>query len=73
MDVRPAAVATVSLIAAALGAVAVLVVAHAGGWVGTQNTTTVVVRAPATESSDSPIVVAKPLLGNGFQPSQIYR
>jgi S1-C subfamily serine protease len=71
--VRPAAVATVSLIAAALGAVAVLVVAHAGGWVGTEKTTTVVLRAPAAEPRDAPFVVAKPLAGNGFQPAQIYR
>jgi S1-C subfamily serine protease len=72
--VRPAAVASVALIAAALGAVAVLVVARAGGWVGNEATTTVVVRAPAPDTgSAAPVVAAKPLVGNGFQPAQIYR
>jgi len=74
LDVRPAAVATLSLIAAALGAVSVLVVASVGGWVGEDKTTTVVVRAPAAESSSAaPVVPAKPLVGDGFQPAQIYR
>src|SRR5215216_2411856 len=72
-DVRPAAVASISLVAAALGAAAVLVVASAGGW-AESDTTTVVVRAPAPEpASANPVVVAKPLAGNGFQPAQIYR
>ena len=73
---RPAAVASVALIAAALGAGAVLLVARAGGWVGngSSTTTTVVVRAPAPETgSPAPVVAAKPLVGNGFQPAQIYR
>jgi S1-C subfamily serine protease len=72
--VRPAVVASIALIAAALGAAAVLVVARAGGWAGTEATTTVVVRAPAPDGgAPAAVVAAKPLVGNGFQPAQIYR
>jgi 2-alkenal reductase len=73
--VRPATVALVSLVAAVLGAVAVLVGGKAGGWIDTdEKTTTVVLSSPRGDSSSAaPVVVAKPLVGNGFQPAQIYR
>ena len=52
-----------------------LVVASAAGWLHSSLTKTVVVRAPAASAGDAnaPVVVAKPLLGNGFQPAQIFR
>ena len=70
---RPAAVASTALVAAVVGAVAVLVVGKAGGWLDTTDSVTVV-RAPLTETGRAaPVVVAKPLAGNGFQPASIYR
>ncbi len=70
---RPGAVAFISLVAAVLGASAVLVVGKGAGWLG-ERTQTVVVSAPASEGAASqPVVAAKPIVGNGFQPAQIYR
>jgi 2-alkenal reductase len=73
--VRTGSAATLALIAAVLGGVAVLVVAKATGWVDGESTTkTVVVREGATPSGvGGPVVAAKPIVGNGFQPAQIYR
>src|SRR5439155_5727793 len=71
---RPGAVALTSLVAAILGAVGVLVVGKAAGWIGHGGTKTVVVREPLGDTGSSkPVVVAKPLSGNGFQPAQIYK
>ena len=57
-----------------IGGAAVLVVGKAAGWLGTGSTKTVVVSQPASRSGDAtPVVVAKPLVGNGFQPAQIFR
>ena len=71
--VRPGAVAVVSLVAAALGAAGVLVVGKSAGWVGSKQET-VVVRSPIVDrGTPAPVVVAKPLAGNGFEPAQIYR
>ena len=58
--------------AAVLGGAVVLVVARAAGWLhGGQ---TVVVRPPAAIGDvAAPVVVAKPLAGNGFQPAEIFR
>src|SRR3954468_20123027 len=73
--VRTGSAATLALIAAVLGGVAVLVVAKATGWVDGESTAkTVVVREGATPSGGGgPVVAAKPIVGNGFQPAQIYR
>lgn len=73
MTARSAAV--LSLLSAAVGGALVLVVATAAGWIGGTSTKTVVVRAPAPSVGDpgAPVVAAKPLLGNGFQPAQIFR
>jgi S1-C subfamily serine protease len=51
------------------------VVAKAAGWIGGGHTTrTVVVREPVGDAGKpAAVVVAKPLVGNGFQPAQIYR
>ena len=72
---RSSSAAVLALIAAVIGGAVVLVVASAAGWLHGGTTKTVVVRAPAATSGDAaaPVVAAKPLLGNGFQPAQIYR
>jgi S1-C subfamily serine protease len=73
--VRSSSAAALALIAAVIGGALVLVVASAAGWLHKGSTKTVVVRAPAPSAGDAsaPVVAAKPLLGNGFQPAQIYR
>jgi S1-C subfamily serine protease len=73
--VRTGSAATLALIAAVLGGVAVLVVAKATGWLGSGTTTKTVVVRQQTDASGvgGPVVAAKPIVGNGFQPAQIYR
>jgi len=72
--VRPGHAATLALIGAVIGGVAVLLVAKAAGWLdGTTKTVVVRATAPADAGTAAPVVVAKPVVGNGFQPSQIYR
>jgi len=73
--VRSTSVAALALIAAVVGGALVLAVASAAGWLHSSSTKTVVVRAQAPSAGDAnaPVVVAKPLLGNGFQPAQIFR
>jgi 2-alkenal reductase len=73
--VRPRSVSALALIAALVGGALVLVVASAAGWLHSGTSRTLVVRAPApfTSSANAPVVAAKPLLGNGFQPAQIFR
>jgi S1-C subfamily serine protease len=72
--VRSSSVAVLALLAALLGGASVLVVGKAAGWLES-GTKTVVVRPSAPSAGDvgAPVVAAKPLLGNGFQPAQIYR
>ncbi len=65
-------VAAVSVVAAILGGVLVLVVAKATGLFD-RTTSTTVVREQVSAGLASPVVVAKPLTGNGFSPAQIYR
>ena len=71
---RAGPAAALALIAAVVGGAVVLVVAQAAGWLHSGTSETVVVRqaAPGTGAA-TPVVVARPLLGNGFQPAQIYR
>jgi 2-alkenal reductase len=75
--VRSSSAAALALIAAVVGGALVLAVASLAGWLhgGPGTTRTVVVRAPAPSAGDAnaPVVAAKPLLGNGFQPAQIFR
>jgi S1-C subfamily serine protease len=74
--VRSSSVAALALIAAVIGGALVLAVASAAGWLHSDSTKTVVVRAPAPSAGDAnapAVVAAKPLLGNGFQPAQIFR
>ena len=70
---RSGALAVVALVAAALGAAAVLVIGSAAGWVGHGGTRTVVVSTVPTESGASGAgSAAAPVLGNGFNPARIY-
>jgi 2-alkenal reductase len=64
-----------ALVAAVVGGAVVLGVAAAAGWLHTGGTKTVLVPQPAPTAGDAtgPVLVAKPLAGNGFQPAQIYR
>jgi 2-alkenal reductase len=73
--VRSTSAAALALIAAVAGGALVLAVASAAGWLHSSTTKTIVVSAPAPSAGDAnaPVVVAKPLLGNGFQPAQIFR
>jgi 2-alkenal reductase len=74
-SLRSSSAAALALIAAVVGAALVLAVGSAAGWLHGGSTKTVVIRAPAPAAGDAaaPVVAAKPLLGNGFQPAQIYR
>ena len=69
---RSSSAAALALVAAVIGGATVLVVAKAAGWFHGA-TRTVVVRQSATAGDLAPVVAAKPLVGNGFQPAQIYR
>jgi 2-alkenal reductase len=70
--VRSSPTAALVLVAAVIGGAAVLAGAKAAGWL--HDSRTVVVRAaPGAGDVAAPVVVAKPLLGNGFQPAQIFR
>jgi S1-C subfamily serine protease len=71
--VRSSSVAALAFVAAAVGGGLVLLVAKAGGWLHGGTTTTVVVRQAAPSAGESaPVVAARPLVGNGFQPAQIF-
>ena len=71
---RTSALAVVALVAAGLGAAAVLVVASAAGWIaGDGGTRTVVLPTVAAETSPTaPASASASLVGNGFDPAQIY-
>ena len=65
--------AAIAIVAAVLGGLAVLGVGKATGWLGGGTTKTVFVgQPPAGAGEAAPVVVAKPLAGNGFQPAQIF-
>src|ERR671930_1553330 len=70
---RAGPIAALALIAAVLGGAAVLAVGKAAGWLESGGTKTVVVREPAPGGEAAPVVAARPLVGNGFQPAEIYR
>ena len=70
---RSSSAAAIALVAAVLGGACVLVVGKAAGWLPGATTKTVLVSQPPSGSGDAaPVVVAKPLLGNGFEPAQIF-
>jgi S1-C subfamily serine protease len=70
--VRPGSLATLVLIAALVGGAAALGIARAAGLLHPSEKT-VLLRVPPAGGVAAPVVVAKPLAGNGFQPAQIYR
>jgi 2-alkenal reductase len=73
--VRPAAVAFVSLVAAVLGGLAVVVVGHSTGWIGKSTSRTfVVTEGVPAEGASAPLPSngAKSLLGSGFDPARLY-
>jgi S1-C subfamily serine protease len=71
---RPSALAAVALVAAALGATAVLVVGRLAGWLPDDGAArTVVVPTVVSETgSRAPGSASLPLVGNGFDPARIY-
>jgi S1-C subfamily serine protease len=71
--VRAGPVAALALISAVVGGVAVLGVAQASGWLHPKTTNVVVQQASPGAGAAAPVVAARPIVGNGFQPAQIYR
>ena len=69
---RPGALAAVSIVAAGLGAAAVLVVGSLAGWIGDDDGVRTVVVPTAQADSGAAAPATAPLLGNGFDPAQIY-
>jgi 2-alkenal reductase len=71
--VRTSQAAALALAAAIVGGALVLVVGNAAGWLHGGTARTIVVRQSVPSAGDgAPVVAAKPLLGNGFQPAQIF-
>lgn len=66
---RAGVVAAVSLVSAVIGAVAVLVVASAAGWLGDETSQSVVQLQTVTETSAGS---SGPVVGNAFDPARIY-
>ncbi|MDQ3067854.1 MAG: trypsin-like peptidase domain-containing protein [Actinomycetota bacterium] len=69
---RAGALAAVSLVAAGLGAAAVLVIGAAGGWIDSDSGMRTVLVPTLPADTAGPQAVALPLAGNGFNPAQIY-
>ena len=74
---RPARLATISLLCAGLGAVTALAIGRGVGWIGAATTDTVVVPSQSQPRPVSAQAIAhsaaKPLVGNGFDPAQLYK
>jgi 2-alkenal reductase len=75
--VRAAPLVAVAVACALLGGLAALGLGKLTGWTGSSSTTTVFRAAPATGPSGTAVTAAvapsaKPLAGNGFNPSAIY-
>ena len=74
---RLAPLAVVAVVCAVLGGLAALGVGKLTGWTGSSSTTTVfrsapVAAAPGTAATAAVAPTAKPLVGNGFNPSAVY-
>jgi S1-C subfamily serine protease len=73
---RPGAIAAIAVVAALLGGTTALVLAKAVGWVDDDpgRVETVVLATPADEPSSQVVqaAAARPLVGNGFDASEIY-
>jgi S1-C subfamily serine protease len=70
--VRSSPAAALVLVAAVLGGGGALLGAKSLGWLHS-STSTIVVHDVTDPGVAAPVVAAKPLVGNGFQPAQIYR
>src|SRR6266576_1634549 len=75
---RPVPIAIAAIVAAVIGGISVLVVGKAAGWLSTGTKKSVIVQTPAVAqpvatAKPSLTPSAKPLVGNGFDPSRIYR
>ncbi|HZQ83030.1 MAG TPA: trypsin-like peptidase domain-containing protein [Gaiellaceae bacterium] len=70
---RSSPTAVLVLVAAVLGGAVVLVLARATGVVHGSTRTVFVGSAQPKGDVQVPVVVAKPLAGNGFEPAQIYK
>jgi 2-alkenal reductase len=74
---RPARLATLSLLCAGLGAVTALAIARGVGWLGASTTQTLVVPPSSQPRAVSEQTIlrgaGKPLPGNGFDPARLYR
>jgi 2-alkenal reductase len=69
---RAGALAAVSVVAACLGAAAVLVVGSAAGWIGDDSGVRTVVLPTVPAETDASAPTAAPLVGNSFDPARIY-
>ena len=69
---RAGALAAVSIVAAGLGAAAVLVVGSLAGWIGDESGVRTVVVPTVQTASDPAAPTSTPLVGNGFDPARIY-
>ena len=69
---RTGALAAVSIVAAGLGAAAVLVIGSLAGWVGGDSSVRTVVVPTVQADSGAAAPASAPLLGNGFDPARIY-
>jgi len=69
---RAGALAAVSIVAACIGAAAVLVVGSAAGWIGEDGGVRTVVLPTVAAETDGSAPTASPLVGNSFDPARIY-
>jgi 2-alkenal reductase len=69
---RAGALAAVSIVAACIGAAAVLLVGSAAGWIGEESGVRTVVLPTVPTETDGSAPTAAPLVGNSFDPARIY-
>jgi S1-C subfamily serine protease len=65
--------AVVSLLAALAAVLLILAIGHETGWLGKSTRTVVVPEAVPLGRASTAVGTARPLLGNGFEPSALYR
>jgi len=69
---RAGVLAAVSIVAACLGAVTVLVVGAASGWIDGDSGVRTMLLPTVPAQPGAPAPTASPLIGNGFDPARIY-